>query len=364
MNVLDIVGREWALQKAEQALRGKHQFITDHPAPLSEGGPHDYYSNADYWWPNPDTPDGMPCVCRDGESNPGNFNFHRQALRECRTRAAHLAAACKLTGDEKYASTAATLLEGFFVSEETKMNPRLPYAQAVPGQRGGKTCGIIDTLHLAEVPYAAQALKGSPHMTAALAGGLKGWFGEYLHWLKTDPFGITEMNWGNNHTITWHVQAASFARFIGDEETLAFCRDAYKSVILPKQMAPDGSFPRETRRTKPYGYSIFTVDNLLILCHILSSRDENLWEFALPDGRGAQLALEFLYPWLLDRSAWPYARDVEHFDDWPAAMAGFLFAGIHLGEEKYIRLWQSLDPDPRDPELRRNMTVRQPLLWL
>lgn len=66
----------------------------------------------------------------------------------------------------------------------------------------------------------------------------------------------------------------------------------------------------------------------------------------------------------MDKSAWPYAKDVERFDDWPAAMAGFLFAGIHLGEEKYIRLWQSLNRDPKDPEIRRNMTVRQPLLWL
>jgi len=243
------------------------------------------------------------------------------------------------------------------------MNPHLLYAQAVPGRDSGNPFGVIDTLHLAEIPCAVQALEGSPHMTAALVSGLKDWFGAYLHWLKTHPFGIAEMNWGNNHTICWHVQAASFARFIGDAGTLVFCRDAYKTVILPRQMTPDGSFPRELRRTKPYGYSIFTLDILLILCHILSSRGESLWEYSLPDGRGARRAVEFLYPYVLDQSAWPYAKDVEHFDSWPAAMAGILFAGIYLGEAKYIRLWQSLDPNPEDAEVRRNMAIRQPLLW-
>ena len=359
-----IIDREWVLKKAEQALRAENRFITDHIAPLSEGSPHDFYSNADYWWPDPAAKDGMPYVCRDGETNPGNFDFHRQALRACRTRTAHLAAAYRLTGDEKYARAAAALLEGFFLSEKTKMNPRLPYAQAVPGRDAGNAFGVIDSLHLAEAPYAVGALEGSPYMTSALVSGLKQWFGEYLRWLKTHPHGIAEMNWGNNHTICWHVQAASFARFIGDEETLAFCRDAYQNVILPKQMAPGGCFPRELRRTKPYGYSIFALDNLVVLCHILSSRGESLWEFSLPDGRGVRKGLEFLYPYLVDKGTWPYARDVQHFDAWPAAMAGFLFAGVYLGEAKYIELWQSLDPDPQDPEVRRNMTVRQPLLWL
>ena len=40
-------------QNAEQALSHPIRHITDAAAPLSEGGPHDYYSNGDYWWPDP-----------------------------------------------------------------------------------------------------------------------------------------------------------------------------------------------------------------------------------------------------------------------------------------------------------------------
>ena len=35
--------------------------------------PHDYFSEGDYWWPDPKNPGG-PYIRRDGFSNPANFN--------------------------------------------------------------------------------------------------------------------------------------------------------------------------------------------------------------------------------------------------------------------------------------------------
>ena len=34
---------------------------------LSEGGPNDFYSNGDYWWPDPSKIDGLPYINRDGQ---------------------------------------------------------------------------------------------------------------------------------------------------------------------------------------------------------------------------------------------------------------------------------------------------------
>jgi len=42
-------------------------------------GPHDYFSQADYFWPNPADPDGK-YIDRDGQSNPENFNDHRKTM--------------------------------------------------------------------------------------------------------------------------------------------------------------------------------------------------------------------------------------------------------------------------------------------
>ncbi|GMX65603.1 hypothetical protein Elgi_48740 [Paenibacillus elgii] len=356
--------RDWVMKHAEAAMRTRPVAITDWPAPLSEGGPNDYYSNGDYWWPNPDTPDGLPYIRRDGESNPGNFDSHRHLLRSMRTRTAHLAAGYKLRGEEAYAEKAASFLHTFFVDDATRMNPQLAYAQAIPGICAGRGIGIIDTLHLIDVPVAIEVLRTSPHLTSELYEALQRWFTDYLHWMRTHKNGIEEMNEGNNHGICWFVQAAVFARFAGDGEMLGFCRQRYKESLLPEQMAADGSFPRELGRTKPYSYSIFALDNLTTLCHVLSTPDDDLWRFELPDGRGIRRGFEYLFPYLADKSAWPLPPDVEHDEGWPAKISSLLFAGLALRRPEYVELWRGLDSDPADSEVRRNIAIRQPLLWL
>jgi hypothetical protein len=129
-------------------------------------------------------------------------------------------------------------------------------------------------------------------------------------------------------------------------------------------MAVDGSFPLELNRTKPYGYSIFQLDNLATLCMVLSTTNENLWTFKLADGRGIRVAMEFLYPYLADKSKWPHPPDVQAWDAWPARQPSLLFAGLALREPKYLELWRKLPPDPTDPEVRRNIAITQPILWL
>ncbi|WP_216625472.1 sigma-70 family RNA polymerase sigma factor [Paenibacillus phytorum] len=82
--------------------------------------------------------------------------------------------------------------------------------------------------------------------------------------MSTHENGIEEMNAPNNHGVCWFVQAAAFAWLTNNEEMLRFCIQRYKESLLPDQMDPDGSFPCELARTKPYGYAIFVLDNGLI----------------------------------------------------------------------------------------------------
>ncbi len=356
--------RQRIFKLADQALGVAPISITQFPARLSEGGPHDFYSNGDYWWPDPDKPDGLPYIRRDGQSNPDNFSAHRMALRNLRDAVAALAAAYAIDGQEKYAEKAVGLLKVFFLDEATKMNPSLLYAQAIPGRSSGRGVGIIDTLHLAEVPPAIMAINTSKAMTPDTRAGLKKWFADYARWMTTHPYGLDEMNAKNNHSVAYMVQLAAFARLTGDAHKLDLCRKRYKEVFVPQQMAPDGSFPQELARTKPYGYSIFQLDNMAILCQLLSTPDDNLWPFTLPDGRGIRQAVGYLYPFLRDKGKWPHKPDVEHFEAWPVRQPALLFAGYAFGEGKYLDLWKTLDPDPTDAEVQRNMAVTQPLLWV
>jgi hypothetical protein len=41
-----------------------------------------------------------------------------------------------------------------------------------------------------------------------------------------------------------------------------------------------------------------------------------------------------------------------------------LFAGLALRDPASLDLWKRLPPEPTDPEVRRNVPITQPLLWL
>ena len=358
------IDRERILKAATAALRCEPITITKFRARLSEGGLNDFYSNGDYWWPDPSKPDGLPYIRRDGESNPDNFSQHRLALRELRDNVAALAAAYKITGQDRYATKAAELLGVFFVDPATRMNPHLQYAQAIPGVSSGRGIGIIDTLHLIEIPPAIEALQKSPAFPPETLAGLRQWFRDYTEWMLTSKNGQEEAAAKNNHAVAFWLQVAVFARFTGDEARLAESRRQFREVFVPNQMAADGGFPLELKRTKPYGYSIFQLDNMTILCQVLSVPTDDLWSFELPDGRGIRKAVAYLYPYLADKSKWPFPPDVQAWAGWPARQPCLLFAGLAFSQPVYLDLWEALPPDPADEEVQRNIAITQPLLWL
>jgi hypothetical protein len=358
------IDRARILKAAHTALSIAPISITEFRTAGSPGGPNDFYSNADYWWPDPKKSDGLPYVQRDGESNPGNFNRHRMAMRDLRDAVAALAAAYKITGDERYARKAADLLRVFFLDAKTRMTPNLDFAQVAPGHGGGRSAGIIDGLHFIEIPMAIIAMQKSPTFTQELTGGLKQWFADMSRWMVTSKNGKQEAAAKNNHAVAFWLQIACFARLTGDEAILAECRRQFKDVFVKKQMAADGSFPAELKRTKPYAYSIFQLDNMAALSQVLSTPDDDLWKFELPDGRGMRKAMAYLYPFLADKSKWPRKPDVQAWDGWPARQPSLLFAGVAYDEPRYAELWKRLPADPADAEVRRNMAITQPLLWL
>jgi hypothetical protein len=355
------------LKLANDALKLKPPAITDHIATNSAGGPHDFFSQADYAWPNPTNADGLPYIGRDGESNPNVFTYHRMAMRHMKDAVAALAAAYAITGDDKYPRKANQFIKVFFLNEKTKMNPHLQYAQAVLGAQTGNAYGVIDTLHLAELAVAVPFLEKSPAFDPAVDAGLKKWFADYITWITTASNGVKEMENKNNHSIACFVQLAAFAKYTGNQQVLEMSRKRFKEVLFPNQMTNNGSFPLELKRTKPYGYSIFQADNLSILCVLLSTKDDDLWKFTLPDGRSPKNAVDFIYPYLADKNQWladGRGKDVMHWNDWPVRQSCLIFAYAAFGDQKYFDLWKKLDADPSDLEVRRNLAVTQPLLWI
>jgi hypothetical protein len=289
---------------------------------------------------------------------------HRKCLVALREAVAALGAAYKITGQDRYATKAASLLHVFFVDPKTRMNPSLKYAQAIPGVSSGRGIGIIDTLHLIEVPLTVKVMQKSGAFPGEDLAAVKTWFRGYVEWMTTSKNGNDEANARNNHAVAFWLQVAAFSQLTEDSAKLAECRRRFKEVFVPKQMGEDGSFPAELKRTKPYGYSIFQLDNMASLCQLASTPEDNLWNFELPDGRGMRKAMALMYPFLEDKKKWPRKPDIEAWEGWPAREPSLLFAGMAYGEKKYVELWKRLPADPTDPEVRRNIAVKQPVLWV
>jgi len=364
---------------ADRYLKNPPQTITSFPAARSAGGLHDYFSEGDYWWPDPANPDG-PYVRRDGMSNPDTFVAHRRALRRLSIEAPALTAAWLLTHDRRYAAHARRHLRAWFVDAATRMNPNVQYGQAVHGHLTGRGPGVIDTIHLVEVARAAELLHARRVIPDAEFRAIASWFSEYSRWLMTHPNGLEAKNAKNNLGTCWVMQVAAYASLVASGAAnagrsdaaghLEMCWTRFKTVLVPGQMAADGSFPLELERTKPYAYSLFNLDALSTICRIATlsrpaagRHTEDLWTFELPDGRGMGRALAFMAPYITDKRGWPHKPDVEYFDEWPMRHPALLFGGLALGRPEYVALWKTLPADSEVDEVVRNFFIRQPLLW-
>ena len=358
------IDHDRVLRAASRALALAPVTLTSTVSARSPGGPHDYYSEGDYWWPDPANPSG-PYIRRDGHSNPANFVAHRDALIQLSLAVPALVAAWRLTGEARFADHAVLHLRAWFIAEATRMNPHLNFAQAITGLNKGRGIGIIDTVQLVEVARAVRILRAaSASFTPADQSAVTQWFRDYLHWLTTSANGVSEREEKNNHGSCWLLQCLEFAALTGDEAVIAMVRERFKTVILPQQISPDGRQSLELARTKPYSYSLFNLDVLSTIGHVLSQHGENLWQFETADGRGLRRAVAFMAPYIEDKRRWPYAPDVEYFDQLPVRQVQLLFAGLALSEPGYLDLWRRLDPDPIAGEIIRNFPIRQPVLWI
>lgn len=355
--------RTRVLKAATEYLSEAPMTITASSSPRSAGGPHDFFSEGDYWWPDPQNPDG-PYIQRDGMTNPDNFTDHRRYLMRLSVQVPALVAAWKLTADQRYSKHAARHLRAWFLDEKTRMNPHLKFAQAIKGRFTGRGIGIIDTIHLVEVARAIEVLETSKALSKVEVNRIKQWFADYLAWMTTHQYGIDEREAKNNHGTCWVMQVAMFAQLTGNQELLSYCRERFKTVLVPNQIADDGSFPQELRRTKPYAYSLFNLDAMAAVCQILSSPEDNLWKFELADGRGIRRSVAYMAPFIRDKKSWSFKPDVMYHEEWPMRHASLLLAGMALGNQEYIELWKTLKADSNVEEVIRNFFIRQPTLWV
>ena len=288
------------LREADKALQKGPNDITRKSQVPPTGDKHDYMSQAPYSWADPTKPDGRPYINRDGLRNPEASAFTDESnLKELFRDVKALGVAYYFTANEKYAAQAARQLRAFFLAPATRMNPNLNFAQAIPGIATGRCYGMIESRDMVEIPDALALLSGSKSIDAKLVSGLKDWFRQFTTWATTSKLGMEEGRTKNNHSTFYDSQVIDFALFTGDE---ALARQVVETMTRPRiaaQLEPDGAQPLELARTRPWNYTTMNMLGWVRVARLAEKLQIDLWNYALPDGRGLHQSIAWFRPYLL-----------------------------------------------------------------
>ncbi len=292
------------VQQADAALSHPFYTVTAKQKTAPGGDPHDYSSLATYWWPNPETKDGLPYIRKDGYVNPQGRDdtlFDRNKL-DCFAKDLSLfSTAYFYTDDQRYFDRASALMDTWFFNPDTYMRPHLQYAQCIPGVCDGRDIGIIDTYYFTELIDSA-ILLGYEKLD-----DLRQWMETYLNWLLTSENGKGEERQKNNHGLWYDAQVISLASFCGKTEII---RQRFERTCqrLDKQIEKDGSLPEELARTRSLSYTFFALFAMVACAQVYDKYGLDLWNYTNEKGTGIKTCFDFLMPYMTKQRQWQWQQ--------------------------------------------------------
>jgi hypothetical protein len=321
----------------ERAMKDGPWSVTYHrPAGVDATvGPNDYYSEGPYWWPDPKNPKG-PYIRKDGERNPERFMGNRGDIGSISEAVLALGMNAYFLNDAASAQRAAKVLSVWFVDPKTRMNPNLEFGQAVRGHNTGRGTGIIDTIALIHCAIGASLAGASAKLDLS---GVRQWYADYVKWLTTSEKGLDEKKAGNNHATWWTAQVAAFSTFSGDVAVRRVAYAHYRDWLVPSQVQPDGSCPREEERTASLSYSTMNLDGYSVLCRLGQLDGENLWKYKTSKGIGIEKAFYYLMPFVLDPAKWT-KQQISSFQAGGTVYLGL--AGLGLPSPELVGAYRKL----------------------
>ena len=296
------------IKAADKALTNPPYSVTAKTKTPPSGSKHDYYSIGPYWWPDPKKEDGLPYIRKDGKTNPERYDdsFDSDRMSGFADDVQALAIAGYFTGNTAYSKKAAELLRTWFITPETKMNPNLNYAQAIPGKTEGRGIGIIDTYRLVRVVDSIGLLSHAGQLTTQEVNTLKDWFGDYSLWMLTSENGKEERAALNNHGVYFDAQLGMFAAFAGDQKAVKFVTEGITKSRIPGQITKKGKLPLELKRTRPFHYTAFTLQAFFDIGDLGECAGIDVWNYENFKGQSIKRAMDFQTGYAGRLSDWPY----------------------------------------------------------
>lgn len=295
------------LNEATAYLKLRPGSVVDNGTIPPSGDKHDFFAIGKYAWPNPDTPDGMPFIRRDGYTNPSasSDQYDLGPYFNMRIRVNTLALAYFYSGSENYADKAAEILRVWFLNPETRMNPNFKYASSLPGVNDGMAIGIIEGVQLIGLLDSVNLLTQSKSWTAGDNEALKQWFTSYTDWLLESPAGKEEYRATDNHGSWYAAQVAAFSIYAGNMDRANQMMDRAKWQI-DVQLTTEGGLHRELKRNRALFYSLYGLSAFVTLARCGEVLGVDLWHYRTEDDKGIQLGFDFLAPYLAEEQPWAW----------------------------------------------------------
>jgi hypothetical protein len=328
------------IENANDELSKGPYSVTKKTGVPPSGSKHDYMTIAPYFWPNPDTPDGLPYIRKDGEVNPeARDNFTDFTEKERFFDAVDvLGKAFYYSGDKKYAGKAISLIRAWILDPATAMNPNLNYGQGIPGEIEGRPFGIIEFGGIRSVLAALELLKWGDALDSDTEEGVSSWLIDYLHWLQTSDLGKKEATRSNNHGTTYDVQLCTILLYLGETEQIRNHLGKITKNRIRSHIEPDGRQPHELARTKSFSYSVTNLSAFTKLAVLGKKVGVDLWNYEADDGRSLKKAYEFLITYIVSNKEWEY-QQITSLEEQKSKFVNLLeYAGKEFGEDEYLEI--------------------------
>ena len=331
------------LLEAEQALQLREASVMDKTSVAASGDKHDYLSLGPYWWPDPEKPNGLPYIRKDGNVNPESRSGTDERAMKATCRAVEtLALAFWFTGQERYAVKATALLRTWFLQPATRMNPNLQYAQAIPGITAGRGIGIIDTHNFIYLQDGLALLAGSVAWTQSDQTAMQEWLQSYYQWLRTSANGLDEASELNNHGTWYDALTVALALGAGHMDDARSILQALPTKRLAVQLDLQGRQPLELARTNSFNYSMFNLMAYLNLAQLGQAAGVDVWKLSTAEGKSLASALHAIAPYADPNKPWPQV-DLQNGDR--AKLVALLVQALQLREDPILRATVNARPE-------------------
>ncbi|WP_197524905.1 alginate lyase family protein [Botrimarina hoheduenensis] len=325
-------------EKARSALKRGPYSVVDKTLVPPSGDKHDYASYGRYWWPNPDTNDGLPYVRRDGKVNRAMLSAgDRVRLADFCDDLEALALGAYVHTDSRYAEHGANLVRVWFLDEATRMRPRIRFGQAVPGRSEGRGAGVLDARNFIRVIDSITLLEAMDAFSRDEQAALREWFREYAEWLATSPIAAEERQADNNHGTWFAAQEGHIALFNGDAVLARKIVEQARDKRFPRSITPEGTQPEELTRTQSLHYCFFNLEAFFSLARVGDRVGVDLWNYTAPSGASLRKAFDWVSPYPAKQKAWSYPM-LDRYSVSDAQSTLFIMAAQKWQNPRYLRL--------------------------